>query len=399
MTNVLRLAIADPNDDTRESLKSILLGMDTCWLEAECSRYDFFPDVVEQTKPEVGIINIDDDPDKAIQLVESIGQTLPDCSILVVSSSSDGQLILRAMRAGAREFLNAPVRVDDLLSALGRIRKQSHGGVDSSGNNRSSIIAVCGATGGVGSTSVAVNLAAALAQDESNTVVLVDLDLSLGDADVFLDSIPEYTLLDVAQNVSRLDLALLKKSLTRHETGLYLLPRPVQLQDISMIEPEDLSRVFGLLKASFSHMVIDLSKGYNQLDFVALDVADHVLLVSQLDLPCLRNVVRLMMSFEEYDGLKDKIKVIVNRTGLDSSEISLRKAQDTMGTEVYAKLPNDYGTMVEVRNNGVPLVKQAPKAAITHAVKSLAEKLCGHDADAEGDPKRSGWLSFLSSKS
>ena len=127
----------------------------------------------------------------------------------------------------------------------------------------STVIAVAGATGGVGATSLAVNLGCILAANQENSVALVDIDLCLGDADVFLDTIPDYTLVDVAQNVTRLDFTLLKRSLTKHASGLYLLPRPIQLEDASLITPDDLRRVVGLLKATFSHVIIDLSKSYN----------------------------------------------------------------------------------------------------------------------------------------
>jgi pilus assembly protein CpaE len=106
-------------------------------------------------------------------------------------------------------------------------------------------------------------------------------------------------------------------------------------------------------------------------------MADHVLLVTQLDLPCLRNVVRLMMSFAEMPGVLDKVKIVVNRLGLDAGQISLKKAQDTIGREIFWKLPNDYRTMVEVRNNGVPLIEQAPKAKITQGMIGLADALTG----------------------
>ncbi len=119
------------------------------------------------------------------------------------------------------------------------------------------MIAVAGATGGVGTTSLAVNLGCILAADPGNSVALVDIDLCLGDADVFLDTIPDYTLLDVAQNVTRLDFTLLKRSLTKHSSGLYLLPRPVQLEDMALITPDDMRRVIGLLKATFTHLIID----------------------------------------------------------------------------------------------------------------------------------------------
>ncbi|MBX9788254.1 MAG: AAA family ATPase [Pirellulales bacterium] len=375
MKNVLRLAIVDPSDASRNALKATLLGMDMIWLEAECSRYEFFADVVSQTQPDIGIVALDSSPDKAVNLISRIARESPTVSLLATSSSTDGNLILQTIRAGAKEFLTQPLRLEDLIAALDRIGTQRRGGSESH-NRGCTVIAVAGSTGGVGSTSLAVNLGCALAQHESNSVALLDLDMSLGDADVLLDTIPDYTLLDVAQNVERLDFSLLKRSLTKHSSGLFLLPRPVQMEDAAHISPDDLQRVIGLLKATFTHLILDLSKCYNPIDRMAMQSADHVLVVTQLDLPCLRNVVRLMASFAEMDGILDKVKIVVNRYGLESGQISLKKAQDTIGREIFWKLPNDYRTMVEVRNNGVPLVEQAPKAKLTQAIVGLAEALC-----------------------
>jgi len=406
MSNVLRLAIVDPSDNSRTQLKNMLLGMDIVWLEAECSRYEFFADVIGQTKPDIGVVAIDSNPEKGLKLLEQVREIAPECALLVVSTSTDGQMILKAMRSGAKEFLAHPVRVEDLIGALDRISAAKFGTGDGRGRT-CHVIAVCGATGGVGTTSLAVNLGSVLAKEERNSVVLVDLDLALGDADVFLDAIPDYTLVDVAQNISRLDFTLLKRSLTKHASGLYLLPRPVQLQDSTHISSDDLTRVLGLLKASFTHMILDLSKGYTSLDSVALKSAKDILLVTQLDLPCLRNVVRLMLSFNEDEALKDKVKIVVNRVGLDSGAISLKKAQETMGREIFWQLPNDYKTMVEVRNNGVPLIEQAPRAGITQALTSLANNLTGEgrqakdsaDAAKAAKPAPTGsWLAFLSGK-
>lgn len=398
MSNILRLAIVDPSDGSRETLKNMLLGMDFVWLEAECSRFEFFADVVAQTNPDIGIINLDQDREKALKLVASLHASYPKCNILLTSTSSDGQLILQAMRAGAKEFLPAPLKVEDLVAALERVGNRTQAG---DGAKRSTnVIAVCGATGGVGSTSLAVNLGCSLAQNQSNSVVLVDLDLSLGDADVFLDTIPDYTLVDVAQNITRLDFQLLKRSLTKHASGLYLLPRPVQLQDVPLIKPDDLQRIIGLLKASFTHVIFDLSKSYSPVDMMACKLANHVLLVMQLDLPCLRNVVRLMLSFEEVEGLKDKVRIIVNRAGLDAGAISMKKAQETLGRDIFWQIPNDYRVMAEVRNNGVPLLEQAPTAKVTQSIVSLADALntgLGKLDEAAATGSTAGlsrWLSF-----
>ena len=404
MSNVLRLAIVDPQDETREALKSMLLGLDIVWLEAECSRYEFFPDVITQTHPDIGVVALDSDPEKGIQLLGTLRASMPECALLVVSSSTDGQMILQAMRAGAREFLTLPLSGDDLTSALHRIREQKFGAGD--GTDRDcEVIAIAGATGGVGTTSVAVNLGCMLASREGNSVALMDLDLAVGDADVFLDAIPDYTLADVTQNIARLDFTLLKRSLTKHSSGLYLLPRPVELQDMSIINGESIEKVIALLKGSFSHLIIDTSKTYSEVDMAAMRIADKIMLVTQLDVPCLRNVVRLLLSFEQYDGLKEKVHVVVNRAGLESGPISIRKARETIGCDIYAQLPNDYRTMVEVRNNGVPLFEQDPKAAITQAMLAMVDRLDGtgkHSEDgdegdtvgvsADGTPN---WLSFL----
>jgi pilus assembly protein CpaE len=396
MPNVLRIAVVDPNDSTRERLKTALLGLETVWLEAECSRYAFFVDVIEQTKPDIGFIAMDSDAPRAIKLISETLQKAPNCSILVSSSSTDGRLILESMRAGAKEFLTEPVRPEDLNAALQRVRRQASGSGPSK-KDQCQIFAVAGATGGVGTTSIAVNLACDLAAEESNSVVLVDLDMALGDADVFLDTIPEYTLADVAQNVERLDLTLLKKSLTKHSSGVHLLPRPMQLDEMRLITQDKLQRVIGLLKTSFTHLVIDISKGFSELDMLALQTADAVLMVTQLDLPCLRNVVRLLMTFDEDEGLREKVKIVVNRVGQDSGQISLRKARDTIGRDVFWQVPNDYRVMVEVRNNGVPLVQHAPKAGITQSIGQLSDALTGRKVDEEsaaGDGKSRRWLNL-----
>ena len=186
-----------------------------------------------------------------------------------------------------------------------------------------------------------------------------------------------------------------------------MLPRPVQLADAAQVTPEDLQRMIGLLKATFTHLIMDLSKGYSALDMVALETATDVLLVTQLDLPCLRNVVRLMMSFGEIEGLKDKVKIVINRVGLDAAQISSKKAQETIGREIFWELPNDYRTMSEVRNNGVPLIEQAPKAAITQSIIELAEQFgtgAGSDksnSEADDSGKRekgARWRNLFSSK-
>jgi pilus assembly protein CpaE len=375
MKSVIRLAIVDPNDSTRDSLKNLLLGVDMVWLEAECSRYEFFGDVVTQTQPDIALVAIDSDVNQALELIAKLGQDAPSCNVLVVSGSQEGSLILQAMRNGAKEFLNLPLKLEDFLSALGRIQNIRGVGEGDGRVGSSQILAVVGVGGGVGCTSLAINLGCVLAQNRNNSVAILDLDLALGDADVWLDIIPDYTIQDVAANITRLDYSLLKRSLTRHDCGAFLLPRPVHLDGETVITPDELCRVIALLKATFTHLVIDVSKSIGPLDMAVMEVSDAVLLVTQLDLPCLRNVVRFTQFVDQHDGLADKTRIIVNRIGLDDTQISLNKALETVGREIYWQIPNDYPTMVESRNNGVPLIMQAPKAKLTRSVVQLAQSL------------------------
>ncbi len=398
MSGTLRISICDPDEASRENLKKFLIGMDKVWLEADCSRYEFFQEIVGETTPDVAIVAIDSDVDKALALVADVSREYPTCGVIVVSAATDGQLILRAMRSGAREFLNSPIQLEELMGALDRVSSTGSGSGQRS--KTGVIIPVAAASGGVGSTSIAVNMAVSLAQNPERSVVLVDLDLALGDADIFLDLMAEYTLLDVAQNIGRLDLALLRKSLTKHNSGVYLLPRPVQIEDNDSISEDDLRKVLGLLKASFSHVIVDLSKSYNRLDMVAIEASTYVMLLTQLDLPCLRNVVRLLASFERYEGVAERVKVVVNRAGLEKSQISLEKAEQTIGGEIFARISNNYVVISECRNNGIPLLEQAPKAAITQQIEELGERLSGDSATAEeteeDGKEKKGWLNFLS---
>ncbi|MBL8848266.1 MAG: pilus assembly protein CpaE [Planctomycetaceae bacterium] len=400
MSDVLRMAIVDPHDTSRSLTKNLLLGIDSVWLEAECSRYEFFGDVLTQTNPDIALIAIDTDPQRGLTLVAQVSNDFPNCSPLVVSASQEGSLILQAMRNGAKEFLSYPLQIDDFIAALDRIRSAGQGGKGGGRARVSRVVSIAGASGGVGCTSLAINLACILAQNPKNTVAVIDLDIALGDADVWLDIIPDYTIQDVAENISRLDYSLLKRSLTQHDSGAFLLPRPVHMEDRPPISPDQFQRVISLLKATFTHLIIDVSKSYTPLDLAAMQISDMSLLVTQLDLPCLRNVVRLMQFLDERE-LTDKVRVVVNRIGLEDSQISLNKALETIGREVFWKIPNDYASMVESRNNGVPLITQAPRAKVTKSIEQLAAQLdqqaVAPVAGADEDKPRKRLFSFLGS--
>ncbi|MSQ95615.1 MAG: response regulator [Gemmataceae bacterium] len=391
-----RIAIVDPSDATREPLRNLLLGVESVWLEAECSRYEFFIDVARQSCPDCVVIALDADHHKALKLIGQLTLESPNMPILAVSSRGDGQSILGALRSGAKEFLTAPVVLEELMLALQRLRTNratSNGDINTNvnGNSRgeSLVVSIVGSKGGVGCTSVAINLGCAMAQDARYNVALVDLDLALGDADVVLDLIPDYTLADVAMNVDRLDMQFLRRSLCKHESGLSLLPHPVQMEDISLIHDEHLGRVIGLLRASYSHLIFDLSKRFVPTDLTAMRMSDVILVVAQLELTSLRNVVRMLHTMDKEEGLGEKVKVVMNRVGSDESDITLEKAQETIGKPIYWQLPNEYKAMLGARNAGQPLMTHAPKSRVHLSLVGLANALCGKSAEPAKKERRS----------
>lgn len=394
MAGVQRIAIVDPSDDSRGILRNTLLGVESVWLEAECSRYEFFGDVVSQSAPDVAIVSLDDDPDSAVRLINHIALTHPQMDVIAVSSRSDGPFILQVMRMGAKEFVSLPLQYEEMLGALSRLRG-AKAGREGEGLNSSKIYAFAGARGGVGCTSVAVNFACNLSQRPDTSVVLVDLDLAMGDADVCLDIIPDYTLADVAESIERIDLQLLKRSLSKHVSGLYLLPHPVKIEDASLIQHDHVSRVLALLKMTFSHIVVDLSKAFGSIDLAAMQCADEVMLVTQLDVSNLRNVVRLMLLLNENEGLADKVKVIANRVGSDENEIGIQRAEETIGRPIFCQIPNDSRTMMASRNNGVPLYEHAPKSKLYQAILSMSDAvISGHGAEVVKRKEKKGFFFF-----
>lgn len=398
MRDVQRVAIVDPSDTTREALRNVLLGVESIWLEAECARYEFFIEVISQSVPDVAVVSLDSDQAKAIQLIEQLTNDLPEVPVLAISARGDGQAILQALRSGAREFLTVPIVLEDLLKALQRLQRTRPDGEKGSNGKtttkvESLVIAVLGSRGGVGCTSLAVNLGATLAQDAHHNAALIDLDLALGDADVALDLMADYTLADVALNIDRLDLQFLRRSLSKHASGLSLLPHPVQMEDASLIREDHLQRVIGLLRASYTHLVLDLSKSFSPTDVTALRMADLILLVAQLDLTSLRNVVRMMATLTATPGLAEKVQIVLNRVGSET-DISLTKAEETIGKPIFWQIPNDPKPLMESRNHGTPLLVYAPKCKVQQSIAGMAEAVCGRHLEPAAKEKSSRWALF-----
>ncbi|MCZ2341170.1 MAG: AAA family ATPase [Bacteroidales bacterium] len=396
-----RIAIVDPTESTRESLRALLLSVDFVWLEAECARYEYFYDVVAHSPPDLAIVTLDADKNKALAMIAQLATDYPQLPILTISH--DHQALLQSLQRGARYFLTQPVGLEDLLVALRRAFGDVAGSAMDLGGkantNRpsasSSVIAILGTRGGVGTTSLAVNLAATLAADPENAVALLDLDLALGDADIALEvsGTEAYSIADLARNIERLDMNFLRRAMARHEaSNLSILRHPLEIQEISGIHEGHIERIVNLLKVSYSHLVLDLSKSILPTDLMALRLADIILIVVQLELSSLRNVVRMIHLLNHEESLGEKVRIVVNRVGAEAIEegISLKKAEDVVAKPIFWQIPNDFKSMIAARVAGQPLVVHSPKCRAQMAIQGLANTIQGKPANPVDEKKASG---------
>lgn len=403
MMETRRLAICDPNNATREPLRNLLLGVESIYLEAESNRYEFFRDVIDQYRPDLAIITLDSDPSRALHLIQQLSMEFPQTNILAVSSRTDGPFILQTLRSGAKEFLALPLQLEDLLTVLDRIKGPATGPGDNQLTGATAaggvIIAVAGSRGGIGTTSLAVNLGCCLASLPENKVVLVDLDLALGDTSILLDFRPTYTLSDLATNINEVDQKFLKGVLFQHSSGLMVLPHPENLDDLGLIHEEHVLRLLSLMRSTFSHVIVDLSKSFRPTDVAAMRIADIILMTGQLELSSIHNITRLLPTFKAVEGLYEKIRIIINRVGAEDQMISKHKAEEFMGSSIFWQVANDSKALMGARNEGKPLIQFAPKSKPCMDLMELARVLTtGVGSEPVPEPKKKSAFSFFGAK-
>jgi pilus assembly protein CpaE len=332
-------------------------------------------------------------------MIQVLTAQYPKMPILTIST--DPQTLLQSLQRGAKQFLTPPIGLEDLVSTLRKVLSDT-GEHDTAGQpggakQAAMVISILGSRGGVGCTSLAVNLGATLAADPSNAVALLDLDLALGDADIAIElpGSEQISIADLARNIERLDMNYLRRALVKHnETGLSVLRHPLELSEVSTIHEGHVERIMNLLKISYTYLVLDLSKALLPTDIMALRLSDIILLVTQLELSSLRNVVRIVHTLSAEGDLGDRIRVVVNRAGAENMEdgITIKKAEEVIGKPIFWQVPNDAKPMLTSRVAGMPLIKHAPKSRAQQSIQGLVHTLTGKAAAAEA-PKKRGWFS------
>jgi len=302
--------------------------------------------------------------------------------VFLVAPRLSTDTLMQAMRSGVREFFQADSPEDDIRLALWRFKERrdkrlaERQGQAGAAGKQGRIINVFGAKGGVGTTTLAVNLAAAfLSAKEGSMVALMDMNLPFGEVQLFLDLHPRYNWGEVLGNISRLDATYLISIVARHPSGLYLLPPPSRLEDLQMATPENITALLTCMRALFDTVVIDLGMYLDEITLKVMDISDDIVLVCVQNLPCLANVRRFMESARGADGdLSQKLKLVVNRH-LPESDLSVEDMEKALGMKVHRRIQNDYKTTLSAINQGKTLSEIAPKAEVTRAITELARSL------------------------
>jgi pilus assembly protein CpaE len=283
--------------------------------------------------------------------------------------------MLRAMRAGIQEFLVRPVNLTELAAALERQNRRSKGA-----GTAGSIFACYSAKGGLGVSAIAANLGFALAAThKKQRVAVADLVIPNGEQRLHFNASVAYDIGEVATKPDRLDQELLNSVLAPVRDGIWLLASSEDPEVDEMVDASMANQILQELRSSFHYIVVDCDRQLNDRTLAALDAADRIVLVTQLNVSALRATQRSLGIFRRLGYPNEKLCVVINR--LQSGEvISVSDAVEALKTEIFFKLPNDYKTMAEAMSRGVSAAEVDPQSKIAAAFTSLATKLSGADA-------------------
>ncbi|MHC4454112.1 MAG: AAA family ATPase, partial [Planctomycetota bacterium] len=230
-----------------------------------------------------------------------------------------------------------------MKNALIKVKSENKEANDGNSVQKGKIINVFGSKGGVGTTTIAVNLAASLAErEDSSSVALIDMKPVFGEISTILNLETNFSWLEVTRNISRLDPTYLMSILTKHPSGVYVLPSPVELTKDDAVNPQALATLLRLMQTMFDFIVIDSGQSFDDSSREVIKISDTVLLVCELSLSCIINIKRLQDTFQKYGLLEEeKVGIIVNRF-VRNSEISLKDAEESLSKKVMFSIPNAY---------------------------------------------------------
>jgi pilus assembly protein CpaE len=340
---------------------------------------------VRAANPDVTLVDIPaDNPPLALRAIELLHQEMPDGAIFAIGNLNQPQVIVNAMRAGAREFIERPTTTTDLLEAFVRLttaqRRSRQEGI------RGKVFSVINAKGGNGATTVAVNLALAL-QSSCGQSALVDL-APLGHAALHMNLKPAFTVADATRNLHRMDAQLLESFMTRHTGGLYLL---AGANIPAAVDPStaEFVKLFDMLVTHYRYVVVDASSRFDAATRLIASLSETVLLVACSDVASLWSAARVQQYLAE-TGSRERVRLVLNRfrkvPGFSEAD-----AETAVGAKVIWRVPNQYFAISSAIDRGTPVMDQR-NSEIARCFAGLAQELTRNDTDV----KRAAWSLFKS---
>lgn len=367
----VNVVVVDRDAMTRGSIKKYLGSMGVR-VVGETESLASGLSLVNGLRPDVLIMDLSAQTDPTLEAVRGLKSDMPGMGIILTATDASPQLILRAMRVGAQEFLTRPIDNRELGEAINRLSgmmRRSAAPKRRSGK----IVAVFSSKGGVGVTSLATNLAVSFARNCGKRTAVVDLNMQMGDVGLMLDLRPEYTITD-AIGTGSLDESRLKGLMTEHESGVHLLSTPEDPVESEKISPGLLLEVFSLLKSMYDVIVVDAGHFFDSRVLEVLSLADTILVMASLDVPTVRNVRRCLTLFDQLGYTQEKVKIIVNRHQ-KRSKVTAEDLEETAETKIFWSIPNDYKPLIASIDSGVPAIIQSPKSKVSRAIEDLSREL------------------------
>jgi pilus assembly protein CpaE len=373
MNSLFKVCVLYGSGTPDTALRQVLSGMDNVKLLRESQDLETFLAQYQETPPDLVLVDLEEKT-QIRDWLEPLLARLPHSQVVVCSKSRDPDFLIPLMSLRPGGFLPLPLNPDEFLRHLERLaaerEKPSH-----PGGGRT--LAVTSTKGGGGVTSVATNLAIALASILPGEVILMDLARPFPHVGQFLDLKSQHNIKDLADSTGSLDPLFMQKVIQKHKSGLdILLGYPnYYLESRAFPELPSLDKIFQTLRASYQWIIVDLGGWLDPLYFRVLQKSDEILLLVQLSVPDLQNLKIFESLFRDLDIEEGKVKVVVNHYTKDYRLLGLKDVENICRKPVYFTLPHDYISLMESINQGIPLGEAAPRSKLWRQLLELAKDL------------------------
>jgi pilus assembly protein CpaE len=342
----------------------------------------------EEKQPALVLVSVEEPLTRAFQTIESIHSRAPGVPIVAYSSQTDVATLRQAMRAGVRDFLPQPLKLPALASALMPLASVGAAGVfDEAGAKPAGpaagvVIAVLGAKGGIGKSTIATNLAATLASRGEDSVLIIDLDTRFGDVAIMMDLEPRHTVSDVAAQIARLDRDAFMAGLLRHSSGAFVLPSAKNPTQWKTITTDQVRQLVAFAQRLFDYVILDTPGAFNELVATAIEIASQVLLVTSVDLASIKDTAFVLDVLQREGFPTDRLLVTVNHAN-GANTVTGAQVEKVLHHPVFWELPHD-SSITRAAQVGQPVVLESPKSDAARSFAGLATKLGGPAPAARG---------------